>query len=162
MKKFGWRIRFQYAAAAGIVGWIAGFLLTIPFEIALTARYLEGQARGFPITLAEGLTVWACFTLFMAAAAWGPLVLPLALLVPPAWAVRWRGILALAGSAAAVLAMGKRLNLFHKKHFVDLPTIEYTFFTSHIVFAFVFAIVLTVTYSLLAERRLRPDFSSNG
>jgi hypothetical protein len=90
-----------------------------------------------------------------------PLVLPLALLVPPVWAVRWRGILALAGAAAAVLAMGIRLNLFVREHFVDLPTIEYTFFTSQIAFAFVFAIGLTITYSLLAERGLRPDLSSN-
>jgi hypothetical protein len=154
MNKFGWRIRLQYAAAAGFTGWIAGFLLTIPFELSLARRYLEGQSHGVAFTLAEGLTVWACFTFFMAAAAWVPLVMPFALLVPPGWAVRWRGMLVGAAAAAAILAMGKRLNLFVRDHFVDLPTIEYTFFTSQIVFAFVFAVVLTATYSVLAERRL--------
>jgi hypothetical protein len=154
MKRLGWSTRLLYATVAGFAGWIAGFLLTTPFEISEAWRYVDGQSRRMAWTLAEGLAIWAAFTLFMAVAGWLLLVWPVVLVVSPRWVVRWRGIVIPASGAAAVLAIGVRLHLFIGENFVDLPAFEQRFFTPQVIFALVFALALTATYCMLARRRL--------
>jgi hypothetical protein len=154
MRPFGWHVRLWYAVLAGLAGWLAGFLLTVPFEIFLAWRYVDGKVSKLPWTLAEGLVVWAAFTGFMAFAAWAPLVLPIVLLTPPRWAVRGQKLLVPAAGAAGLLAIGLRLQLFVRENFADFLTFWHVFFTSQLVFAIAFAMMLTAVYCALARVRL--------
>lgn len=148
------RRRLRDASLAALAGWLAGFGMTIPFEFDLAERYVNGHEHLLAQTLVQGLVVWACFTLFMAVVAWVPLVLPVALLLSPRWIVRWRWIFIPGSFAAAFLAMGWRLHLFIKENFVDLSTVRGNFLTAPNIFAWTFALVLSIVYVRLAARRL--------
>jgi hypothetical protein len=90
MNTFGWKTRLKYAWLAAVIAWIAGWLITLPFELSLARRYADGDARLLHDSLAKGLAVWGGFSLFMAMAGFVPLVLPAFLLIPPRWLVRGR------------------------------------------------------------------------
>ena len=154
MKAFGWQTRLLYALRAGLAGWIAGIMLTIPFEVGVAWRYVNGHTRELPLVLMKGMGVWSCFTLVMAGMAWLPLAVPVALLVPPGWIVRWRRILVPASGVAAIYAIGTRLLLFRADNFTSFDAAYRVFWTSPNVFAVVFACVLTGVYAMLARRRL--------
>lgn len=155
MKGFGWWVRVLYALLAGLVGWLAGVAVTIPFEAGVAARYVEGQRDSLLHALAEGTVVWGAFALFMASVAWVLLVLPVALLVPPCWIVRWRYILVPGSVLAAALAFGVRMHLFERVNFSSVQAFLDVFWIAPSVFAVVFAMVLTGTYAHLAKMRLK-------
>ncbi|HEV2274524.1 MAG TPA: hypothetical protein VGR96_10180 [Acidobacteriaceae bacterium] len=154
MRPFSWLSRLKYAALAGVAGWLAGVALTIPFEYGVAQRYVNGNAGEIPRVLAEGLLVWSAFTFFIAFVAWVPLVLPVLLLVPPAWLVRWRRLLVPCSVLVAGFAMGVRLNLFQHKNFVSEKAFLYAFGTAPYTFSLAFALVLAVVYVKMAARRL--------
>ncbi len=81
MMTFGWPTRLKYGVLAALAGWLAGFLVTFPFELALARRYVDGNGHRLPDSLAEGLVVWGAFSLFMALSGFVPLMLPLVLLI---------------------------------------------------------------------------------
>ena len=61
MITFGWPIRLKYGALAAAAGWLAGWVITFPFELSLALRYVDGHTRQLPGSLAEGMMVWAAF-----------------------------------------------------------------------------------------------------
>jgi hypothetical protein len=154
MTTFAWPTRLKYGALAALAGWLTGWLVSLPFEFAVAWRYVDGHANQLPDALAKGLVVWAAFSLFMAIAGFVPLGLPLLVLVPPRWIVRWRGILIPGVTLAAILVINHRmglLNYYHVRH----PRAVLAFFVTALNFFIVtFALVAIWTYVLLAKRRL--------
>ncbi len=152
-----WRLRLKYALLSGLVGWLAGWLVGWPFEFAVAWRYVDGHVRLLPEALSKGLVVWAAFCLFMAAIGFVPVVLPLLLLAPPAWVVRWRWLLIPFAPLAAMLAIDRRmgfLNFYNMRH---PESVRAFFFTAPNFFALGFALAVMWTYAMLAKRRLSVD-----
>jgi hypothetical protein len=154
MKTFGGLTRLKYGALAGLAGWLAGWLACIPFEVAIAWRYVDAHAQRMPGSLAEGLVVWAAFSLFMALVGFVPLFLPLVLVLPPRWIVRWRWILIPGSVLLACLAINYRMGLMTFHHFRHPQAIMAFFFTSPNIFVLTFAPVVVWVYSRLARRRL--------
>ena len=151
---FTWRTRLKYAVLAFLAGWLAGWLVTIPFVVAMAWRYVDAHASQLPDSLAEGLVVWGALCLFMAIAGFVPLALPLFLCVSPRWIVRWRGFLIPGVTLALILALYYRMGLWNGYYFQH-PRILYSFFISaHNVFIIPFALVMMWVYTVLAKRRL--------
>jgi hypothetical protein len=154
MNTFGWKTRLKYGLLAAGAGWLAGWAISFPFELSLAWRYVDGNARQLPVSLAKGLVVWAGFSLFMAMAGFTPLVLPAALLIPPRWIVRWRGLLIPAAALAGFLAIYERMGLLHIYYLRHPDAARAFFFTAPNFFAISFALVVVWLYSALARRRL--------
>ena len=154
---FPWYLRLRYGALAALAGWLSGWLATFPFELSTALRYVDGHLRQLPFALAEGMLVWAAFSLFMAVAGFLPVVLPLVLFVPPRWTVRHRIGLVLLAGLGAVLAMDARmhvLSLYYLHHRVVLQDI---FFSAANFFVVTFAVVVAWVYSALVKRHLRSE-----
>jgi hypothetical protein len=154
MKTFGWLTRVKYGLLAAGAGWFAGWLVSFPFKLSLAWRYVDGDTRRLPISLAEGMVVWAGFSLFMAMAGFVPLVLPPIVLIPPRWIVRWRGVLIPAAPLVACLLMYRRMGLLTVYRLRNPWAVREFFFSSVNFFAITFALVVVWTYVLLARRRL--------
>jgi hypothetical protein len=156
-KPFGWPTRLKYGLLAAAAGWLAGWIITFPFEFSVAWRYVDGNAGLLPESLAKGMVVWGGFSLFMAMAGFAPLVLPAFLLVPPRWFVRWRRILIPGAPLAAGLAIYRRMGLLHAYRFRHPQAIKAFFFTAPNFFVIIFALVVMWVYVMLARRRLRAD-----
>jgi hypothetical protein len=154
MTTFGWPTRLKCGVLAALAGWLAGILVSFPFELALAWRYVDGNGHRLPDSLAEGLIVWAAFTLFMAAAGFVPLMLPLVLLIAPGRIVRWRGILIPGGPLVAFLAIDERMGLLHPYFFRHTKALRAFFVTGPNFFVLTFALVVVWVYVVLAKRRL--------
>ena len=154
MKTFGWLTRLKYGLLAGLAGWLAGWLVCIPFEAAIAWRYVDAHARRLPGSLAEGLVVWAAFSLFMALVGFVPLFLPLVMLIPPRWIARRRWILIPAAGLLAFVAINYRMGLMTFHHFRHPQAIRAFFFTAPNIFVLTFTPVAVWAYSRLARRRL--------
>jgi hypothetical protein len=150
---FAWTVRLKYGALAGLVGWLAGWLITIPFVFRLAWRYVDAHASQLPVAVGKGMVVWGAFSLFMAMSGFLPL-LPLFLLVSPRWIVRWRHFLIPGVTLAALLAIYDRMGLLNAYHFLHPRDILYFSITAPNLFIITFASVMMWVYSLLAKRRL--------
>jgi len=148
MNTFGWKTRLQYAWLAAAAAWLAGWLLTLPFELSLARRYADGNARLLHDSLATGLAVWGGFSLFMAMAGFVPLVLP------PRWMVRLRWVLIPAAPLGAMLAIYNRMGFLHVYHLHHRDELKVFFFTAPNIFVLTFALGVVWVYVLLARRRL--------
>jgi hypothetical protein len=154
MNTFGWRLRLKYGIAAGALGWLVGWLISFPFELSLAWRYVDGDPRRMPLAVAEGLVVWAGFSLFMAMAGFLPMILPCFLLIPPRWIVRWRGLLIPAAALAGFLAIDGRMGFLHLYRLRHPEAVRAFFFSAPNFFVISFALVVVWLYSALAKRRL--------
>jgi hypothetical protein len=154
MITFGWGTRLKYGGLAAVAGWLAGWLISFPFRLPLAWRYVDGHTRQLPSTIAEGMVVWAAFSLFMAMAGFLPLVLPLVLLIPPGWVVRWRWIAIPAAPLAAIVAIDYRMGLISGYYLHHRSALEGFFFTAPNFFVITFALVVVWVYVLLSRRRL--------
>jgi hypothetical protein len=154
MDTFGWQTRLKYALVAGGLGWLVGWLVSFPFDLSLAWRYVDGDASRLPHAIAEGMVVWAGFSLFMALAGFVPLMLPCFLLIPPRWIVRWRGLLIVGAPLAALLAIYDRMGLLNSYGLHHPEAVRAFFFTAPDFFVVSFALVVVWVYSLLARRRL--------
>jgi hypothetical protein len=155
MNTFGWKARLKYAWLAAAAAWLAGWLLTLPFELSLARRYADGNARLLHDSLATGLAVWGGFSLFMAMAGFVPLVLPAFLLIPPRWMVRLRWVLIPAAPLGAMLAIYNRMGFLHVYHLHHRDELKVFFFTAPNIFVVTFALAVVWVYVLLARRRLQ-------
>ena len=126
---FAWTVRLKYGALAGLAGWLAGWLMTIPFVFRLAWRYVDAHASQMPVAVAKGMVVWGAFSLFMAMAGFLPLGLPLLLFISPRWIVRWRRFLIPGATLAALLAIYHRMGLLNAYHF--LHPREYSLLLHH-------------------------------
>jgi hypothetical protein len=154
MGTFGWLTRLKYGLMAFGLGWLAGWLVSFPFEISTALRYVDGEFQRLPVVLIKGSLVWAGFSLFMAAAGFVPLVLPALLLIPPRWIVRWRKLLIPGAPLIAFLALDQRMGFLHLYRLRDPAPVENFFFTAPTFFAVSFALVVVWVYSALARQRL--------
>jgi hypothetical protein len=155
MNTFGWKTRLKYALLAAGTAWLAGWLITLPFELALARRYADGDARLLHDSLAKGLAVWGGFSLFMALAGFVPLVLPVFLLLPPRWMVRLRYVLIPAAPLGALLAIYNRMGFLHAYRLHHRQELKNFFFTAPNIFVITFALAVVWVYVVLAQRRLR-------
>jgi hypothetical protein len=137
-----------------LAGWLAGIAATIPFELGVTQRYVDGNTGSLAGTFVEGMLVWSGFTFLLALAAWIPLVLPIVLLVPPRWLLKSRWFLVPGSAVLAVWAMARRLQILHATSFVDWATFEEYFIIAPIIFAVVFAAIMTAVYLKLVAGKL--------
>jgi hypothetical protein len=151
---FGWTLRLKYGVLAGLAGWLAGWLITLPFELSTAWRYVDGHAWQLPIALAKGMVVWGAFSFFMAITGFVPLMLPLFLIISPHWIVRWRGLLIPGVTLAALLAIYHRMGLVNFYYFRHPHNIFSFFFTATNFFVVTFALAMMCVYVLLAKRRL--------
>ena len=154
MKSFGWQTRLRYGAVAALVAWLAGWLAGVPFEVGTALRYVDGRS-GFASSLAEGLVVWAGFSLFMAVTGFVPVLVPVVLLAPPRWVVRWRVALLVAAPLLAMAAINDRMGLLNFYHVRHPRAVREFFFTAPNFFLLTFALVVVWVYTWLARRRLR-------
>jgi hypothetical protein len=154
-KTFGWATRLKCGLLAAAVAWFAGWIISFPFEFSLAWRYVDGKASLLPEALVKGLVVWGGFSLFMAAAGFTPLVLPVVLVVPPRWIVRWRAVLIPAAGLAAILSVNRRMGLLNMYYFRHPHAIRAFFFSAPNFFVVTFALVVVWVYAVLAQRRLR-------
>jgi hypothetical protein len=154
MKTFPWPTRLKFGVLAALAGWVAGWAASIPFELGVAWRYVDAHARQLPEALTKGFVVWAVFCLLMAMAGFVPIVLPLVLLLSPAWIVRWRRLLIPAAPLAAIVAIDQRMALLHAYQFRHPKAIVGFFFTAPNFFAITFALVVVWAYVILARRRL--------
>jgi hypothetical protein len=154
MTTFGWPTRLKFGLMAAAAGWLAAWTLCFPFELSLAWRYVDGNVRQLPSTLAKGLVVWGGFSFFMAMAGFLPLMLPLILLAPPAWVVRLRRILIPAAPLVALLALYQRMGFLHTYYYRHPREPETFFFTAPDFFVITFALVAVWTYVALAKGRL--------
>jgi hypothetical protein len=154
-KTFGWATRLKYGLVAAAVAWLAGWVISFPFEFSLAWRYVDGNARLLPEALAKGLVVWGGFSLFMAAAGFTPLVLPAVLFVPPRWVVRWRVFLIPAAGLAAILSVDRRMGFLQIYYLRHPHAMREFFFSAPNFFVVTFALVVVWVYTVLAQRRLR-------
>jgi hypothetical protein len=160
MTTFGWATRLKYGVLAALAGWLAGVLVSFPFEFALAWRYVDGNVHRLPESLAEGLVVWAAFSLFIAMSGFVPLVLPLVLLIAPARIVRWRRILVPGAPVVAFLAIYQRMGLLRPYYFRHTRAVRAFFVTAPNFFVLTFALVVIWVYVVLAKRRLSALRSS--
>jgi hypothetical protein len=107
-----------------------------------------------PDSLAEGLVVWAAFSLFMAVSGFVPLMLPLILLTAPARVVRWGRILIPGAPLIAFVAIYERMGLLHLHYFRHTKALRAFFVTAPNFFVLTFALVVVWVYVVLAKRRL--------
>jgi hypothetical protein len=151
---FAWTLRLKYGVLAGLAGWLAGWLITMPFVFRLAWRYVDAHAGQMPEALAKGMMVWGAFSFFMAMVGFVPLALPLFLLVSPRWIVRRRSFLTPAVTLAAILAIYYRMGLLNGYYFLH-PGGSLRFFVSAPnLFVSSFALVMISVYITLAKRRL--------
>ena len=153
---FGWATRLKCGLVAAAAAWLAGWIVSFPFEFSLAWRYVDGHTGLLPEALAKGSMVWGGFTLFMAAAGFTPLVLPAVLFIPPRWVVRWRFLLIPAAGLAAILSVDRRMGLLQMYYFRHPHAIRAFFFSAPNFFVVTFALVVVWVYAALAQRRLRP------
>jgi hypothetical protein len=151
---FAWTLRLKYGVMAGLAGWLAGWLMTIPFVLRLAWRYVDAHAGQMPEAVAKGMVVWGSFSLFMAISGFVPLVLPMLLLVSPRWIVRRRRFLIPGVTLAALLAIYKRMGLLTSYNFHDPRGIYHFFISAPNLFIMTFALVMMWVYVVLAKRRL--------
>jgi hypothetical protein len=151
---FPWTVRVKYGALAGLAGWLAGWLTTIPFVFRLAWRYVDAHASQLPVAVAKGMVVWGAFSLFMAMAGFLPLWLPLLTFISPRWIVRRRRFLIPGAPLVALLALYHRMGLLNPYHFIHPRENLYFFTTAPNLFIITFALVMMWVYSVLAKRRL--------
>jgi hypothetical protein len=151
---FAWPTRMKYGVLAALAGWLAGILVSFPFEFSLAWRYVDGNVHRLPDSLAEGLLVWAAFSLFMAVSGFVPLMLPLVLLIAPARIVRWRRVLIPGAPLVALLAIYDRMGMLRPYYFRHTREIRAFFLTGANFFVLTFALVVVWVYVVLAKRRL--------
>ena len=151
---FAWTVRLKYGALAGLAGWLAGWLMTIPFVFRLAWRYVDAHAGQMPVAVSKGMVVWGAFSLFMAMAGFLPVGLPLLVLVSPRWVVRRRRFLIPGVTLAALLGIYYRMGLLNAYHFLHPEDIVKFFTTAPNLFVITFALVMMSVYIHLAKRRL--------
>ena len=154
--------RLKDGALAGVAGWLAGWLISFPFEFSLAWRYVDGNVRMLPRTLAEGMVVWAAFSLFMGLAGFIPLLLPLVLLLPPQWIVRGRHVLIPLAPVVGELAIDSRMGLLNAYHLEHTEDLRAFFLTAPNFFVLAFSLVMVWVYVRLAQRRLRRNHLTGG
>ena len=151
---FAWTLRLKYGVLAGLTGWLAGWLFTIPFVFRLAWRYVDAHASQMPEAVAKGTVVWGAFSFFMAMVGFVPLALPLFLLVSPHWIVRRRSFLIPGATLAALLAIYYRMGLLNGYYFRHPRGIFSFFISAPNLFVITFALVMMWVYVVLAKRRL--------
>jgi hypothetical protein len=149
-----WRTRLKYAFLAFLAGWLAGWLITIPFVVAMAWRYVDARASQLPDSLAKGLVIWGTFSLAISLAGFAVLVLPWLLCVSPRWIVRWRAFLIPAVTLVAILLFFRRMGLLSGYYFVHPQVLYAMFISAPNVYLIVFAPVMMWVYSALAKRQL--------
>ena len=140
---FGRRIRL--AAVAGLAGWIAGFVASMPSQILVGWRDTAGALHPFAITLMEGLTVWAGWTLVLTASAWCLVVVPCALLLPPTLLVRFRWQVMMSAMVVAIVLILWRMYWF-QDHGASRLSLRFILYMPYGALALGFAVVTTSWY----------------
>ncbi len=145
--------RALLSARAALVGWLAATLVTcVGFE--LPELWRNAPNSGLLLDLASGVGLWAGFTLLVCSVGWCVAVLPVALLLPAAWIVRLRWLLALASGAGGVAFIGSRLGTWHDyQNHGPLNPLTSPLFLNYAGFAFIFAAVTTLAYARLLSAR---------
>lgn len=155
MSPIDWRTRLHCGVLAAGGAWLVGCLASFPFELPTAWRYVDAHAAQLPGALAEGLLVWAGFSLILAVAGLLPLLLPL-LLLSPGWIVRRRWVLIPLAGLLAMAAINYRmgfLNMYHVRH----PEGARAFFWSAPNFFIItFSPAVVWVYATLVQARLRP------
>jgi hypothetical protein len=151
---FTWRTRLKYAVLAFLAGWLAGWLVTIPFVVRMAWRYVDAHISLLPNSIVEGFFVWGGFSFVISMAGFVALALPLLLCVPPRWIVRWRSLLIPLVTLVAILLFFYRMGLLSGYYFVHPQILYYMFISAPNVYLIVFAPVMMWVYTVLAKRRL--------
>ncbi len=84
--------RFRKAALAALIGWIAGWLAALPFQIVEAVRNAGTDFRLLASALGFALALWTLLTLAIALYSYCLFFLPILWLVSPEWFLRHRGL----------------------------------------------------------------------
>lgn len=97
--------RWRKATQATLLGWAAGFAVTLPVQII---EVLRNSGPDFPLmvsALGYGLAVWLLVTFVVVVLAWVCVVTPVSLFVPEAGLLRHRAAIIIASLCAGVIAV---------------------------------------------------------
>jgi hypothetical protein len=147
----GYLKRLKLVAFGGLAGWLAGILVSLPAEILIGIRDVEGQPRLMAASLTMGIAVWIVWTLALAAAAWLIIAVPSVLIFTPGWLVRFRSrvLWFTAGSALCVCF----IELFPFRDYATAK-LDYSLqmFSQYGAFAIAFSVITAWLYIRLVQR----------
>ena len=135
---------------AALAGWLAGALVTTPFQVVEVARNADGDLRLLAYSLGLGLTLWAIWTLAIACVGLLGAGFPVALWVKPRWLMDRRNKVVATSMAAALLSVFWRFHLW--EIFKPDPFTETTLIVMYGTFASVFAGVTAVLYLRMLQK----------
>lgn len=82
--------RFRKAALAALLGWVAGWLAALPFQVVEAIRNTGADVRLLVPALGFALALWTLLTLAIALYCYCLFFLPIVWLVAPSWFLRHR------------------------------------------------------------------------
>ncbi len=131
---------------SALLGWLAAFLVTLPFQLVELGR---NAAPGLALLdLVQGLALWAAFTGAVGLTAALVIAAPAAVMLTPDSVRRYRRALVLAISGIAVHQVGKRLGTWEalQRDHAHNP-FDSSLFWMYSLFAVVFSFVTVSVYA---------------
>jgi hypothetical protein len=106
------RERIRKALLASLLGWIAGLVASIPFQIIEAVANADAGGWTLLPDLGLALALWFPLTFAVALYCCGFFLLPIAWLVSPAWIVRHRAVWIAASPLFGLILMAVRLHVW--------------------------------------------------
>ena len=141
--------RLCRATLATVLGWMAGILATLPFQLIEVVRNTSGDSGLLVSALGYGLAIWFFFTLLGVVIAWVIVVLPTALFVSAAFLLRRRAAVILISTLCGMLVVGREFRIWTV---LDHPALDLANFWLYLVFSAAFAAVTSWFYLRLLAR----------
>ena len=141
----GYGGRLRQALAAGLMGWIAGFLASSPAMMIVGWRDSEHDPGTFFTTIGFGLLAWAAWTVLLGIGAWLLFALPSALLFPPSFLVRHRHLVLAATAIVCFAAVIEKMRVF-QDYAASHVVMRFTLYLPYGLFAVFFAVITAWWY----------------
>jgi hypothetical protein len=145
--------RLRQATLAMLIGWMAGFFVTSPFQIA---EVLRNSGSNLPLLLSAlgyGFAVWMMITLAAIAVIWVCIILPIALLVRAPWLVRRRRAVIAVSMGLSVLVISYMVHVWTHFYHDGIGLMNFEIYAG---FAAAFSGVTSYSYLRLLARDPKP------
>jgi hypothetical protein len=106
------RRRIRAALLASLLGWIAGLLASVPFQIVEAMRNAGGGGRVLAYELGMVLAMWSALTFVMALYWFAFFLIPIVWLVSAGWVLRHRELWLAITPVFGVVLMAVRLHVW--------------------------------------------------
>ena len=106
------RRRIRAALLASLLGWVAGIIASVPFQIVEAMRNAGGDGRVVAYDLGVVLAMWSALTFAIAIYWCGFFLIPIVWLVSAGWVLRHRQLWLCVTPAFGVVLMAARLHIW--------------------------------------------------